>query len=170
MVGWALKFRLLEGLGSISYNLLMSALGVPAERVVALTLIAIFGAIGLLHLYWAVRGVHSGGAAIPTRENGKPVFLPSRATTMMVVFAFVAAIVVMSGRAGLFESNRPLTMLWQIGTWVLGTVFLARAIGDFRYVGLFKRERASKFAEADTRYFTPLCIALACGVFFVAYR
>jgi hypothetical protein len=47
-------------------------------------------------------------------------------------------------------------------------VLALRAIGEFRYVGLFKRVRESRFAALDTRVYTPLCVALAAAVFYLA--
>jgi hypothetical protein len=49
----------------------------------------------------------------------------------------------------------------RIGIWVLAAVFAARAVGDFRYVGFFKRVRDSRFARRDSRLFSPLCAAIA---------
>jgi hypothetical protein len=39
--------------------------------------------------------------------------------------------------------------------------FAARAIGEFRYVGLFKREHSTRFARLDTWLFTLSCAATA---------
>ncbi|MBC8086927.1 MAG: DUF3995 domain-containing protein [Phycisphaerae bacterium] len=135
---------------------------------VAYVLAGVFTALAALHFYWAVRGVAGGGVALPTRSSGKPLFLPSRATTMSVVFALLAAAVVVLGRAQLLPPNNIPFLLFVVGAWTLGLVFAARAIGEFQYVGLFKRERSTGFARADTRYFTPLCIVIAIGVFYLA--
>ena len=47
---------------------------------------------------------------------------------------------------------------------------LLRGIGDFRYVGLFKRERATPFGRMDTRLYTPLVLGLAALAGIVAAR
>jgi hypothetical protein len=41
---------------------------------------------------------------------------------------------------------------------VLAALFGARAIGERRYVGFFKRVRGTAFAWWDTRVFSPLSI------------
>jgi hypothetical protein len=48
---------------------------------------------------------------------------------------------------------------------LLALAFAARAVGDFRWIGAFKREHESKFARLDTVYYVPLCalLALACA-------
>ncbi len=46
---------------------------------------------------------------------------------------------------------------------------MAFAIGlCFRYVGFFKRVRGTRFAEMDTRYYSPLCLTLSVLAFSVA--
>ena len=37
----------------------------------------------------------------------------------------------------------------------------SRGIGDFRYVGFFKRVKGSLFATRDTYLYSPLCMVLA---------
>jgi hypothetical protein len=58
----------------------------------------------------------------------------------------------------------------QIAAWLIAAVFALRAIGDFRYVGFFKRIRDSKFARLDTLAYSPLCAALAVLIGIAAYR
>ena len=51
-----------------------------------------------------------------------------------------------------------------VGSWYVSTTRLGhalRAIGDFRYVGFFKRVRDSSFARLDTLAYSPLCAGLA---------
>ena len=47
------------------------------------------------------------------------------------------------------------------GILFIAIIFLMRAIGDFRYIGLTKRHKQSDFARLDTRLYVPLCLALA---------
>jgi hypothetical protein len=50
--------------------------------------------------------------------------------------------------------------LYRIGVVGVSTVLAARAIGDRRYVGLFKRVRDTEFARRDTFVYSPLCAIL----------
>ena len=54
----------------------------------------------------------------------------------------------------------------KIATWLIAAAFALRAIGDFRYVGFFKRIRDSRFAHLDTIAYSPLfaCLAFLVGV------
>jgi hypothetical protein len=51
--------------------------------------------------------------------------------------------------------------------WVLAFVVVARAVGDFRLVGFFKRVTGTRFARLDSAVFSPLCAAIAVGIFVV---
>ena len=54
------------------------------------------------------------------------------------------------------------------GLKIIAGIFLLRAIGDFRYVGFFKKTKATKFADLDTKYYSPLCILLSFNAFMTA--
>ena len=142
-------------------------MGAPA--IVAIVLAAIFAAISAVHVFWAARGTtgSDGNGAIPMRRDGTPLFRPSRASTLAVATALAAAALVVLGRTGVIAPHG-MGWIYRAGAWTLGAVLALRAIGDFRYVGLFKRERSTRFARLDTRWFTPLCALLAAGVLYLA--
>ena len=48
-------------------------------------------------------------------------------------------------------------------------MFAARAIGERRYVGFFKRVRTTEFAWWDTRVYSPLCAGISVGYFALWY-
>jgi len=138
----------------------------PASYPVALVLAAVFTALAAVHVYWALAG-GPGGATVPTLADGTPLFRPSAGATLAVAGALLAAAVVVLGRGGV--AALPLSpSLYRVGAWGLGAVLGLRAVGDFRYVGMFKRERRSAFARRDTALYSPLCAALAAGVFYLA--
>ena len=134
---------------------------------VALALAGVFAILAAVHVYWAVGNAAAGGAAVPTRADGQPLFRPGRAATVVVALLLLAAAVVMLGKVGILAPVGPM-LFYRVGPWVIGSVLLLRTLGDFRYVGLFKRERASRFARLDSRYYTPLCAVLSAGSFYVA--
>jgi hypothetical protein len=110
--------------------------------------------LSLLHVYWAGYGVQSS-ALIP-EVDGSPVFRPGRLGTLAVAIALAGAGFLIVERAGLGPAIIPSSIAhW--GSWFVAAAFLGRAIGDFRLVGFFKRVRGSRFAELDTRVFSPLC-------------
>ena len=147
----------------------MQGIETTAPQAVALGLAVIFGAIAAVHVFWAAGGATTGGAAVPTVADGAPLFRPGRAGTLAVAVLLAAAAAVVLGRAGVTALLAP-PVLYRVATWVLGGVLLLRVIGEFRYVGVFKRERGSRFARLDTWLYTPLCAGLAAGVLYLATR
>lgn len=125
-----------------------------ARDVVAMTATIVLASIAALHLAWAIAPRASTGAPLTVPEaHGRPLFQPSRAATLAVAIALSIAASVVAMRVRVFV----------IG---LAVVFLARAIGEFRYIGFFKRVRGTRFSRWDSWLYSPLCLALAgaCGV------
>lgn len=133
---------------------------------IALTLAVVLGLISLLHLYWMVRGVGTG-AGVPSTADGKPVIRPGRLASAAVAAALALAAMLVLGRSGLIETGLPL-MLLTVGTWGVAATFAARTVGEFRYVGIFKRVRGTSFARMDDRLYTPLCALMAVAAGLVA--
>jgi hypothetical protein len=123
----------------------------------------IFAAISALHVYWAFGGVGVGGAVIPT-VDGKPTLTPSTTATLVVAFLLaLSAFILVGGVRGWSP-----TWCFRLGAAGIGAVLLARAIGDGRQVGFFKRVRDTPFARNDTRFFSPLCLGLSVASALVA--
>ncbi|HJV47819.1 MAG TPA: DUF3995 domain-containing protein [Geothrix sp.] len=131
----------------------------------AFTLMITFTGLGLLHLYWLGGGRRGLGLALPERQS-RPLFSPSKGATGLValaLFGFAALVGALTGRRPM---PLPQGVLRPLG-YALAAVFLLRAVGDFRWVGFFKRERQSRFAALDTRAYSPLCLGLALGVLWI---
>ena len=101
------------------------------------------------------------------KQDGKPLFQPPPAGTLLVALFLLSAGLVVLGRLGLWGIALP---RWPFvaGTWTLVAVFLGRVVGDFTWFGVFKRMRGTAFAWWDTRLFVPLCLLLALGCLVVA--
>ncbi len=115
---------------------------------------AVLGAVAIVHLAWAAGAGRGLDGVVPT-VDGRPAFRPSRALTVAValLFAGAGALVFGASRVG----GAWACALSGVGAVVLG----ARAVSDFRLVGLTKRERSSLFARRDDAFYTPLCVGLA---------
>lgn len=121
----------------------------------------VFVVLGLWHAYWAAGGRLAHRAALPI-QDGQPLFRPSPLGTLAVAAALIGCAWITAANGGLVTAP-PLRWLPWLGMAVaLG--LLARAIGDFRYVGFFKRKGEDPFARLDTRFYSPLCLLLAAGV------
>lgn len=124
-------------------------------------LVAILLFISTLHIYWAFGGKWSSKNVFPVLEGSKqlPNIIPVIPTLIVAVLLLVAA--------GLFLWHSGVIALalpeWIriAGVWTVTVVFAARAIGEFRYVGFFKKVYNSGFSRLDTRIFSPLCLFIA---------
>jgi len=126
------------------------------------------GLVVVFHLYWAAGGRKGADAVIPRRpaeQGGEPLFHPSPIGTLSVALFLLAVI----GLGIVVQRGADITIPWRWLRLLLaacGGVFVLRAIGEFRYVGFFKRVTGSRFAYWDTRLFSPfiLLIGIACLV------
>jgi len=124
----------------------------------AIVLCIVFLALAAMHVYWAIAGRAGLDGVVPTRD-GKPFFQPGKTATLLVAAALLAAALVAVWRGAYLHLGPG----WvpRAGIWVLVAVFALRAIGDFRYVGIFKRVRGTRFARNDTWLFAPLCMIIS---------
>lgn len=121
--------------------------------------IVILVLIGMMHLYWATGGPVGKAGAIPSAD-GKPIISPGPIGTVAVGGALFAMATVVAATAGWLTTPLPASAL-RIASVLLAFMFAARAIGDFRYVGFFKRVRDSVFAHRDSYVYSPLCLLIA---------
>jgi len=135
---------------------------VVASRFITLSTMVVFGAVALVHVYWALGGRRGSAAAVPS-VSGRAVITPGHGVTLVVATLLFMAAAVLGLRAGIV--NWPGLPSWipAAGTWTAFAVMLLRFVGDFRYVGLFKRVVGTPFATLDTKVYSPLCFALALG-------
>ncbi len=141
----------------------------------AILLATVLAALAGLHLYWALGGTWGSEAVVPTRPEdsadektgGQPVFTPGPGATVVVAVLLLVAALVALGAAGVVTLPVPRVLI-RFGIWALAAIFLLRSIGDFRYAGFFKRVRGTRFAELDTRLYSPLCLILSALAFIVA--
>lgn len=131
----------------------------------AVVLILVFLALGLLHLYWAFSSRKPTLAVVP-EVNGQPAFVPGAGATLVVATGLFCCALLVASLARFLPLPIP-DEFQQVGGYLLATVFLARAIGDFRLVGFFKKIRGTRFATLDTRYYSPLCLFLSTAAFLV---
>ena len=133
-------------------------------RLLAACVGLVFVVLALWHFRMASRPFT--GSAVPS-VDGKPLFVPSSGATVAVGVALLVFAVLVAATGSLVPLGLPARLLsWASLALSLG--LLARAIGEFRYVGFFKRVRDGRFARMDTFVYSPLCLVLAIGVAVVA--
>ncbi|WP_409340787.1 DUF3995 domain-containing protein [Paenibacillus sp. MBLB4367] len=119
-----------------------------------------------IHVYWAFGGKWGSDVAVPVTLSRQPAFVPGKIGTLIVALLLLASsalLVIETGLVTGISEYSPAT--W--GCLVCAVVFGLRAVGDFRYVGIAKKIRGTRFAVYDSFLFTPLC-ALLSLMFFMA--
>ncbi len=95
-------------------------------------------------------------SAGPSLEGGKD-FIPSRA------LIFIVAVILLGLAILAIQLVSPIQAFKEyihvIG-YIVSALLIIRAIGDFKYVGFFKKVYNSKFATLDTQFFSPLVLFL----------
>lgn len=131
--------------------------------------IALFNAIALFiiggfHVYWAAGGTVGSKVVLPEMEKEGLAFKPSNFATVIVGLIFFGLGLFPLVAVNVLKIKLPQIVddYMMIG---LGCVFIARAIGEFKYVGFFKSIKHTNFAKYDSKYFSPL--ALIMGLFFL---
>ena len=116
-------------------------------------------ALGVLHFIWAVGGKFGFAQSLPTNEKGERVLNPKKIESAIVGIGLTLFGMVYLVKSGLVAVMLPEWVL-NYGGWVIPVIFLLRAIGEFKYVGFFKRVKSTEFAKLDTRLFSPFCLAI----------
>ncbi|KRE56753.1 DUF3995 domain-containing protein [Paenibacillus sp. Soil750] len=116
--------------------------------------------ISLIHVYWAFGGRWGSRASLPQTKDGAAIFLPRKPETLAVAVLMLGVctvLVAQSETLSFLQAN-------SFTKWsciLCGSVFFLRAIGDFNYLGFFKRVKHTAFSYYDTRFYSPLCLFLA---------
>lgn len=128
--------------------------------VIAIILFSIFLFISSIHFYWAFGGQWGSDAVLPTKaDNNTKVLNPSILPTLIVAFGLLGFGLYILVMSGLISFDIP-QWLNNYGLWIIASIFTLRAIGDFNYVGFFKKIEHTKFGKNDTKYFSPLCLTI----------
>jgi len=112
--------------------------------------------VASLHFYWVFGGKYGLMSAGPSLEGDKD-FIPSRILTLVV------AVILLGFSILAIQLVSPIELLKDyihyIG-YLVSAIFVIRAIGDFKYVGFFKKMYNSNFSTLDTKYFSPVILFL----------
>lgn len=123
----------------------------------SIVLIIISLSIAITHIYWGMGG-RGGEVAIPKDTKGTPLFKASPLACYVVAICFILlAAYVYTYIEGTYM---PPFIKYNL-KYVVTALFVLRAIGDFKYVGFFKRVRGTNFAKWDNYLFSPLCLVIA---------
>ena len=99
----------------------------------ALIVSSVFAVLAVWHFYMAVRPSSGKTGAVPS-VDGKPLFVPTRAATVAVGVALVLCAALVAATGGVLSVGLPPVVLAGL-SYALAAALLARAVGEFRYVG-----------------------------------
>ncbi|MNE62550.1 hypothetical protein D3C87_15950 [compost metagenome] len=126
---------------------------------IASILFLIFLFLSGIHFYWAFGGKWGASAAIPTKNDTEAVMNPGITATLIVALGLLAF-----GLLPLIISETihfPLPLwLRKSGLWIIAGIFIVRAIGEFNYVGFFKKHKHTQFGKSDSKFYSPLCLLI----------
>ena len=115
--------------------------------------------LGLLHFNWVLGGKFGFEESLPTKESGERVLNPKKIDSAIVGLGLSLFGAFYIFKCGLINYSLPEWIL-KYGSWIIPSVFLVRAIGDFKYVGFFKKIKNTKFGKTDSKLFSPLCLVI----------
>jgi Protein of unknown function (DUF3995) len=125
-------------------------------------------AISGIHFFWAFGGRWGADAALPTSQDGKKALSPDIFATLVVACGILAMALLHLEKIQMMNLPIP-AWINAYGLKIIAGIFLLRTIGDFRYVGFFKKIKDTKFADLDTKYYSPLCLILSINAFITAF-
>ncbi len=142
------------------------------KTILIVIVVALFLLIALLHFYWALGGKWGVEGAIPEQfrtayfsiENHFKVQLATIVVAMgLCVFASII------GTHYLIDAGRVEAGYTTYVSWGIAAIFLIRAIGDFNYVGIFKKYNEDIFTRNDTRIYVPLCLFIGIAILVISF-
>ena len=132
------------------------------SALLSISLFTIFISLGIIHFYWRFGGKWGLKEALPTKKNGEKAIDPPKIATAIVGVSLILFGLFYLMKTSLVNFQVP---NWTItyGGWMIPSIFIIRAIGDFKYAGFFKKIKNTEFAKADLKWFSPLCLTI--GIF-----
>jgi hypothetical protein len=127
--------------------------------IISTILFLIFLCLSAIHFYWCFGGRWGSQAVFPTKDSHTKPDMPGRVPTFIVAMGLLLTGLFILLKAGFFTLSIPI-WLDEYGLWIIAGIFILRAIGEFNYIGFFKKIKATDFGKNDTRYYSPLCLAI----------
>lgn len=126
---------------------------------ISIILFLIFLLLSVLHGYWGFGGKWAGDAVVPTKDSNTRPNMPGPLPTFAVAFSLLGFGFFVLAKSEWITIGLP-AWVSQYGLWAIAGIFIIRAIGEFKYVGLFKKVKHTEFGKNDTKLYTPLCLAI----------
>ena len=129
------------------------------KTAIAILLFLVFLFLSLLHFYWGFGGKWGTKGVFPTKDDSVPTRNPGAIPTFVVALGLLGFGFFVLAKYEVINVSLP-AWLEKFGPWIIAGIFIVRAIGDFKYVGFFKKYKRTKFGQYDTKYYSPLSLAI----------
>ena len=137
--------------------------------ILSILIATIFFSLSAIHFYWATGGKRGMDVAVPTKSTGEKMLSPS-VTACIIVAVGLLLMGLLQLRNILSFLNAIDARIFRYGNFVISFIFLARAIGDFKYAGFFKKVMDTSFAKNDSKFYSPLCLFLSISTGWLAFH
>ncbi|WP_254785764.1 DUF3995 domain-containing protein [Zhouia amylolytica] len=128
--------------------------------VLSLILSFVFIVLAIIHFNWVLGGNFGLSVALPTNEQGIRVLHPKKADSAIVGAGLLTFGLFYLNTSGFVMFRLP-EWIYSYGGWIIPAIFFLRAIGEFKYIGFFKKIKHTPFGKMDTKLFSPLCLLIA---------
>jgi hypothetical protein len=133
---------------------------------IAMLLSLIFLVLSLIHFNWAFGSDRWMDSAIPTDSENQKLFQPRFLECFVIAVGLLILATLPMVRAKMMSDFLP-EFISKNGLKLVTLIFFARCIGEFKYVGIFKKVKGTAFAKADDQIFNPLCCLIGILAFLV---
>jgi hypothetical protein len=127
--------------------------------ILSFILFLIFSLLSGIHFYWLFGGNWGLKSVIPSKGNDPVILAIPKFATILVALGLLFFGLIYLNFTELLSVQLNHWLL-EYGMWFIPSLFLLRAIGEFNYVGVFKRIKNTSFAKADNQIFIPLCASI----------
>lgn len=127
--------------------------------IVSTILFTIFTTLSFIHFYWLFGGKWGLEKVIPTKDNETSALSIPKFATLIVALVLLLFGLIYLVKSGFINVPIP-NLVTTYGYWIIPAIFILRAIGDFKYVGFFKKIKNTEFAKTDSKWFAPLCLTI----------
>jgi Protein of unknown function (DUF3995) len=136
--------------------------------IISILVATIFFLLSVIHFYWAMGGKWGMDVTVPTNATGKKMLSPSAMASVLVGVGLLLMCLIQLKNMLSFL-NAIDSRLFKYGNFFIAFIFLARAIGDFKYAGFFKKVIDTPFAKNDSWFYSPLCLFLSIATCWLAF-
>jgi len=126
--------------------------------------------IACMHFYWALGYKWGLDKTFPTdikRKSLSPHPMPELVGILKPLTVLVGIVMIgFAYVAYMLSQGNHHDYIAYMG-WVIGIIFVLRAVGDFNIVGVFKKIKGTVFSTYDTYLYIPLCLFI--GYAFISH-